>query len=103
VNTKNRFGDSLLHKAARSGQVSTNKRLLEEGANVNISDNNGWTPLHEACHYGHTVVASLLIDHDADMSKEGGDERETPLVHAAISGQLNVVKLLVKKGAAQSG
>ena len=32
----------------------------------------GDTPLHKAAEYGHTEIASLLIDNGADINRKGG-------------------------------
>jgi hypothetical protein len=37
------------------------------GADVNVCDNNGWTPLSHALSYGHEAVAKLLIAKGADV------------------------------------
>jgi len=99
ANKKNKFGETPLHIAAKSGQVETTKRLLKDGAELNILDHNGWQPLHEACNYGHTVVASLLIKHGADINNTENDEHITPLHDAASNGHFNVVKLLINNKA----
>jgi len=89
-----------LHVAARSGRVKAVKQLLEQGAKVNIKDNDGWQPLHEACNHGHAEVASLLITHGADINNnENNEEHITPLHDAASNGHIHVVKLLINSGA----
>lgn len=37
------------------------KILLEKGACMETSDNNGWTALHEATQNGHKKVIQLLL------------------------------------------
>ncbi len=49
----------------------------------------GWTPLHEACNYGHVKVASLLLEHQADVNARGMDG-DTPLHDAAINEHIEV-------------
>ena len=41
------------------------KLLLEKGANINIKDKNGYTPLMWACKYNHTEIIELLLDKGA--------------------------------------
>ena len=41
------------------------KLLLEKGANINIKDKNGYTPLMWSCKYNHTEIIELLLDKGA--------------------------------------
>jgi ankyrin repeat protein len=36
------------------------KALLEKGADVHTKSNDGFTPLHDACRYGHHGIAAML-------------------------------------------
>ncbi len=36
--------------------------LLEHGANINIQDNDLWTPLHVATACGHMEIIQLLLE-----------------------------------------
>lgn len=49
-----------LLSAARDGDESVVKRLLEQGAEVNSRDRSGLTPLHHAARNGHIAVIELL-------------------------------------------
>lgn len=42
--------------------------LLEYGAKANAESKAGFTPLHLAAQEGHTDMATLLIDHHADVN-----------------------------------
>ena len=53
------------------------------------SDLSGWTPLHEACNYGHIQVATLLLRQCANINARGMDG-DTPLHDAAINGHMEV-------------
>ena len=61
VNTRDKSGCTALHIATTCNEVCVLKILLEARAGVNVSDDNGRTPLMEADQYGYTDVASLLI------------------------------------------
>lgn len=41
--------------------------LLAGRANVDKQDNDGWTPLHAAAHWGQKEAAEMLVDALADM------------------------------------
>lgn len=41
--------------------------LLQNNADVNIKDCDGWTPLHAASHWGQKEAVELLVENMADM------------------------------------
>lgn len=57
-------GTTLLHDVALSGDENMTKQLIEQGADVNASDNDGFTPLHLAV---SGEVVRLLIEAGADI------------------------------------
>ncbi|KOB64744.1 Uncharacterized protein OBRU01_23738, partial [Operophtera brumata] len=59
-------------RASISGNKLLVERLLAKGHPVNVRDNAGWLPLHEACIHGRLEVANLLINHGANMNDRGG-------------------------------
>ncbi|KAF5636893.1 ankyrin protein [Fusarium sp. NRRL 25303] len=72
--------------------------LLQSGANVNISDERGESPLHHASVSGFIDIAEILIQKSAglDIKSVAG---ETPLHCASRNGHLRVTQLLVQHGA----
>jgi len=50
-----------------------------------------------ACGWGRTNVVEFLLERDVDLADGGGDG-QTPLHSAAICGQLEMIKLLLKYG-----
>jgi ankyrin repeat protein len=70
--------------------------LIDNGADVNAVDKNGWTPLHFATKYNEKTV-KLLIDKGADVNavdKEGW----TPLHFTTKYNQKTITKLLIGNG-----
>ena len=89
--------ESLLD-AARDGKMAMIEKLLAGGANINVQDANGWTPLMFAVAAAHSKLAKLLLDKGADVNikaKKGW----TPLMIAAKHNDVEMMKLLLEKGA----
>jgi ankyrin repeat protein len=42
--------------------------LVEKGADVNVKDNDGHTPLHRACMTGLTEVAIVMLQKGAEIN-----------------------------------
>ncbi|XP_069192310.1 serine/threonine-protein phosphatase 6 regulatory ankyrin repeat subunit B isoform X3 [Procambarus clarkii] len=90
-------GERPLHLACRWGQESLVTLLVQEGADIEASDNNGWGPLHCASYVGNAQVASTLIRSGANIEASVGLWR--PLHRAALWGHVNVIKVLLDAGA----
>ncbi len=85
VNQKNVGGATALHIAARRGNLEICKILVENGANVNITDNEGWTPLMRAAIAKNSELVKFLINNGADPKKMNLIG-ETVIINSASSG-----------------
>ena len=91
--------DYLLLSATESGLTSIVNILLDAGADKEVKDEYGRTPLDVAAWEGHTDIVKLLLDAGADKEVKDRDGR-TPLHFAAMhKGHTDIVKLLVDAGA----
>jgi uncharacterized protein len=63
---KNNNQESLLGIASAHGHVHVVSRLLERGANINAQDDEGFTPLMNACQNRHVEVVRILLQKKAD-------------------------------------
>ena len=86
-------GTSLI-LAAKRGDYDTVKELLDNGANVNQTNKNGWTALHAAAYEGHTEVVALLLEWGANVN-QADDSGATVLSMAACKGHIEIVRLLL--------
>jgi len=95
----NRLAYKTIHEAAAKGDLADIKRHLQKGADVNIKDDNDWTPLLYSAFYGKQDVVKFLISKGADVNVTSRNTGWTPLHVAADKGHLEVVKILVSAGA----
>uniref|UniRef100_A0A4W6C512 Protein phosphatase 1 regulatory subunit 16A n=1 Tax=Lates calcarifer TaxID=8187 RepID=A0A4W6C512_LATCA len=69
---------SQLHIASANGYISVAELLLENRAQVEVKDSDGWTPLHAASCWGQIQMVELLVAHGASLDTKSVLE-ETPL------------------------
>ncbi len=88
-----------------AGLFKTIEDLLIMGADVNIKDRNGLSPLHLAIYHTNPVkstisdkLASLLLEHEADPNNITLDGL-SPLNLAITNGNVRLIKELLDKGA----
>ena len=73
--------------------------LLDNGADVNMAEEEGWTPLHTLCRYSDDVdMARTLIGHWAGVNTKDPDDY-TPLIHAVYRGCVATLETLLEHGA----
>ena len=96
-----RFPKSCVFLAAcSSGDVDEVRHYLKLGVNINTTNIDGLTALHQACIDANIEMVKFLIENAADTDVQD-NEGWTPL-HAAVSvGNLEVVKYLVSRGGAR--
>ena len=89
---------SLLHFAIYNKKQEFSKKLIENGAELNISDSLGQHPLHLACKTGQVDVVKILLKHNTNVNARN-HEMKTPLHLAAYYGHEIIVEILMKNGA----
>ena len=72
--------------------------LLELGADANIQDVDGYTPLHSSVSEGHENLSKLLLKENADANTQNINGY-TPLHSLVVKGHENLVKVLLKNNA----
>ncbi len=88
-----------LLEAARKGDATLVKSLLDRGADVNAKARYDVTPLAVACDKGHFEVVKLLVERGANLNAEDTFYHSTPLGWAAENGHVEIAKFLIQKGA----
>lgn len=103
-NAKDEDGNTLLHIAARRGDIATVKECIEYKADLNMLNNDGETALcnvagqTQDCRYAKKLtsddltIIQLLLDAKADANK---GKYYTPLRLAAKSGSYEAMKMLM--------
>ncbi|WP_339046383.1 ankyrin repeat domain-containing protein [Candidatus Mesenet endosymbiont of Agriotes lineatus] len=100
--------DNQLIKATVKGDLDKIKRLLNDGANINVRCEifydrinqirfDGDTPLHIAAHFGHLDVMNYLIDAGADLDARCNNSN-TPLINTIFNKKLDAFELLINRG-----
>lgn len=103
-------GHTLPSVAAIFCRLDSMTALVERGARVDVADGDGWTPLIEAVVFQpgmesslhHRVrrraLVDLLLRHGATVDRRTADGL-TPLMLAAAQGHLDLLRLLLRRGA----
>ncbi|QDS91417.1 Phosphocholine transferase AnkX [Roseimaritima multifibrata] len=91
-------GDTLLHRAARTGDIGFTTLLLESGADPDAVNTAGKSPLHYAANGGFQYLAHELIRAGAsvDLATPAGD---TALHFAAKKGHVPMIRSLLDPAA----
>lgn len=90
---------SPLHAAAHMSNLKMLDRLLAAGADIDASDCQGETALHQAALTGDSITAPYLLEHGAALDKKKGGTEETALALSVRAGHSNIAELLLKAGA----
>ena len=74
-NFQDNNGTSYLHRACQRHYVEAIKILLELGANPNINDNRGFSPILEAIgmiNENNNTILEMMLQHGLDLDKMEG-------------------------------
>ncbi|MEO5867326.1 MAG: ankyrin repeat domain-containing protein [Sphingomonas sp.] len=99
INTRSRdSGESALYVVAKRGDLTYVRYLLARGADPNIKDNAGNTPLMAAVVGGYGELIDPLVKGHADvnLANRGG---ETPLILAVQRRDIDMIRTLLSNGA----
>ena len=88
-----------LMEALKEERFNEARELILKGKGINKIDEYKRNPLHLALEKGRPDLARLLIEAGANVNVKNKMILKTPLEIAAYSGDLEIVKLLLAKGA----
>ncbi len=99
INTRDiTTGETALHLVTGRRDLTWMSFLIGKGANVNMRDAKGVTPLVLACNLGFIEGVELLVNNGARVD-EANNAGETPLISAVHSRNIAMMRVLLKAGA----
>jgi len=92
-------GLTALHLAVRHNHLDCMKLLIENGADINATDNFGFRPIHDAARYGYADCLRELVNNGAviDGVKLHGLDYVTPLYYAIKCNSIECLQILEVK------
>uniref|UniRef100_A0A8C3UJI3 Ankyrin repeat domain 27 n=1 Tax=Catharus ustulatus TaxID=91951 RepID=A0A8C3UJI3_CATUS len=90
-----------LCQCSKCGPAQKFSRICANGLGVNVSNQDGFTPLHMAALHGHRELAALLLRHGANANTKNA-QLAAPLHLACQRGHSQVVKCLIDYNAKQN-
>lgn len=92
-------GYTPLHLASRRANTDVVLHLLAAGSNATLMTTTGVQPIHLAAEAGSAPAVQALLDRGANVNVKDGTYERTPLIFATSADRVNVIKLLIAKGA----
>ena len=90
-------GQTMMWWAAGHGRLDEMQWLADRGADIDVADSWGSTPLHQAASAGHLEIVRWLVDAGADPMARISDGR-TPFNLAATHVRTDVVRWFLDRG-----
>lgn len=97
MNNANAHDKALLH-CCGSGDIAGVRAALDAGADIEVQDVYGNTPLLWAAKFCGDEMVKLLLARGANVNAQN-EEGDTALMEAASAGRLSCLKLLLDHGA----
>jgi len=87
-----------IHTAACQGDVVEIEWLFIQGADIDVLNDDGWTPMHTAAKRGHVSVIEALVRLGSTAIDTPNRWGSTPIFIAALYGRASVIEALVRLG-----
>ena len=97
LNSKNKYGNTPLHRAVLKRSFAIVECLVKNGADVNTKNENNSTPLHSALNSNECsfIILECLLKNKADPNAKN-NLNQTPLHFAAMFGLNFFAERLIK-------
>ncbi|MBP7738602.1 MAG: ankyrin repeat domain-containing protein [Spirochaetes bacterium] len=98
-------GCGSLTRSATRGDLEGVKSWVENGADINVVDRWGWTPIMWATYYNYYDIVKYMVEHKANVNARSMYDYgsilkdSTPLVIAVTYNYNGIVRLLLRHGA----
>ena len=96
---KEYHNSTLLHAACFHNEASFVEVLLDRGAHVNATADDGYSPLMISAIEGHASCISLLLSRGADVHIRGAETVSAAIALAAQNGHISCLSQLIDAGA----
>jgi ankyrin repeat protein len=90
---------SFMHDLAREGDLLSAEVIFDAGNGLDLPDEIGRRPLHEAAFYGHLDMAQFFLDNGAVLDAPIHPFGHTALYLAVQQSRYDVVRYLIRRGA----
>ncbi|XP_013407385.1 tankyrase-2 [Lingula anatina] len=91
-------GKTALFYAVCYGRLDIAKALLHNGADPDLPEDRGNTPLHEAVEKADIYMVHLLLSHKADVNAQN-QRKQTALSLSSLYGYVDIAETLLNNGA----
>lgn len=98
VNVRNRMSWRPIHEAARIGNLELMDKLIEKGARIYVSDDEGHSLVRVAIDNNQIDVLKKFISIEANNTEGKDKEGVTNLMAAVLSKNIEMVELLLSDG-----
>src|SRR3989440_9526049 len=95
MKTNSSHANEQLLQATQRGDREAVLKLLQEGADINVRDAQGRTPVMIATYQHNTGMVRALFQAGADVNIYDNN-KENPLLHAAAQGWLDILRLAIE-------
>jgi len=98
VDLRDKFGKTMLHRAASEDKVKVLQLLIDKNCDINAKDFFGMTPLHSAVLNGSLESMKILISKKADINSKD-NQGKTALHQSVLQNKFDCLKHLIDSGA----